>query len=157
MLYIREAERADLRSLVEMLADDILGAARERGTVSEDIPVDGCYAEAFERILASPDNCILIVYEEITPGDVIAFCQVTLTPYLSHGGTMRATIENVRVASGYRGQGIGSFLIEEAVKYAGEHGAKMVQLTTDKRRADAKRFYERLGFEATHEGMKKWL
>lgn len=146
-LGFRTAARADLSAIVRMLADDELGRQRER---YED-PLPPSYARAFEAIEADP-NTELVVAE--IGGSVVGVLQLTLVPNLSHQGSWRATIEGVRVESGMRGRRIGQALVEFAIARARERGCLMVQLTTDKRRVDARRFYERLGFRATHEGMK---
>jgi GNAT superfamily N-acetyltransferase len=86
--------------------------------------------------------------------EIVGVQQITFTPYLTHQGSWRATIEGVRTASSVRGKGIGSQLIGWAIDRAKARGCRLVQLTTDKKREDAHRFYERLGFQATHEGMK---
>ena len=86
--------------------------------------------------------------------EVVGTLQLTFIPGLSRQGATRALIEAVRVRSDQRGSGLGGKLIEWAVETARSRGAAMVQLTTDASRVDAHRFYERLGFSATHVGMK---
>lgn len=144
----RIAARDDLPAIVSMLADDVLGQRRETGQV------DDVYIRAFDAITAQPGND---VYVGEADGDVVATAQLTLIPNLSINGTLRAQIEGVRVASSQRGQGTGEALIRFLIARAREADAGMVQLTTNKSRADALRFYERLGFEASHEGMKLYL
>lgn len=85
---------------------------------------------------------------------VVGVCQLTYIPYLTYRGSWRAIIEGVRIASECRGKGFGEALIKEAIVRAKEKGARLVQLTTDKQRSQAKHFYEKIGFKATHEGMK---
>jgi GNAT superfamily N-acetyltransferase len=80
--------------------------------------------------------------------------QLTFTPSLSRGGSERMTIEAVRVRSDRRGSGVGRQMMAWALDRGRERGCRLAQLTTDKRRADAHRFYESLGFVASHEGMK---
>lgn len=143
----RRATRADLPRLVQMLADDEIGATRERYAD----PLPGAYMAAFEQIDADPRQLLLLA--EVS-GVVIGMLQLTFIPYLTHQGSSRALIEGVRVDSGQRGSGLGRLLIAEAITEARQRGCSMVQLTTDKRRTDARRFYERLGFVASHEGMK---
>lgn len=146
-LTVREAREADLAAIVRLLADDDLGRARER---IED-PLPPAYLAAFRAIDRDPRHQLLVVERD---GEVVATAQLGFLPGLSHGGAERAQIEAVRVASAARGQGIGRILIAALVARAEERGCRMVQLTTDKRRVDAHRFYAALGFEATHEGMK---
>jgi len=131
-----------------MLADDVLGQGRESGQGGD------VYIASFDAIAAQPGND---VYVGEADGEVVATAQLTLIPNLSISGTLRAQIEGVRVASSQRGQGTGEALVRFLVLRAREGGAGMVQLTTNKARADALRFYERLGFEASHEGMKLYL
>ncbi len=98
-----------------------------------------------------PRNELMVVEEE---GKVIATLQLTFIPSLTHTGGERAQVEGVRVAAGSRSTGVGRQLLEWAISRAHRRGCKTVQITTDQRRADARRFYEALGFEVTHEGMK---
>jgi ribosomal protein S18 acetylase RimI-like enzyme len=133
-----------------MLADDTLGAAREVA------PTDGAdvapeYVRAFTAIDANPDELLLVA----SLGGVVVGClQLTLLHHLGNRGAIRAHIEGVRIASPMRGRGLGHQLLESALERARERGATIAQLSTDKRRTDARRFYESLGFRATHEGMK---
>ncbi|RLK55483.1 GNAT family N-acetyltransferase [Actinokineospora cianjurensis] len=143
-MLIRPARAEDVPAIVAMLADDPLGAAREQ-------PGDPRYDEAYAEIAADPRQ--LLVVAEVDD-EVVGTLQLTLTPGLSRLGATRATIEGVRVHSAHRGSGLGQALIEWAVREAGDRGAIMVQLTTDVSRKDAHRFYERLGFVASHIGMK---
>ncbi|MBM7772804.1 GNAT superfamily N-acetyltransferase [Actinokineospora baliensis] len=143
-VLIRPATAADVPAIVAMLADDPLGAAREQ-------PGDPRYDEAFVEI-AADQRQVLVVAE--LDGEVVGTLQLTFTPGLSRVGATRATIEGVRVHSAQRGSGLGQALIEWAVDAAKERGAILVQLTTDVSRKDAHRFYERLGFVASHIGMK---
>ena len=146
-ILFREAVAGDIGRIVEMLADDVLGSQRER---FED-PLPASYAEAFQAIDADPNNELTVACRD---GRVIGVAQLTFTPYLTHQGLWRMTIEGVRTCSSVRGQGVGGELIRYGVERAKERGCRMVQLTTDKQRPDALRFYEGLGFAATHEGMK---
>ena len=133
-----------------MLIDDFLGSARD---VLSD-PIDPVYEAAFAAIDRDP-NQILIVGE--IDERVVATMQLSFLPGLSRRGAWRAQIEAVRVSSDLRGRGIGEAMMRDAIARATAHGCSTIQLTTDKRRADAHRFYERLGFEASHEGMKLLL
>ena len=146
-LELRVASRADLKAIVELLADDALGRTREK--VSDPLPAS--YEAAFEALAADPNNELLIACRG---SDVVATLQMTYTPSLSYQGSWRATIESVRTAAPLRGRGIGRALVEWAVERARARGCRLVQLTTHGSRSDAQRFYARLGFRATHVGMK---
>ncbi len=143
----RPAVAADLTAIVRMLADDPLGRGRE--TVAEPLPPG--YAQAFAAVAASPDNTLIVAEQG---GEVVGCLQLTLIPGLSRQGALRGQIESVRVRADRRGHKIGEGLVAHAVEHARAAGAKLVQLTTDRSRADAHRFYERLGFVASHVGMK---
>ncbi|WP_284986768.1 GNAT family N-acetyltransferase [Arthrobacter sp. fls2-241-R2A-172] len=142
---LRRAQKGDLPRILALLVDDQLGAARES---LEDL---GPYELAFDAIDGDPSH--LLVVGELQ-GDVVATFQLSFLPGLSRKGSWRAQIEAVRVSDVLRGQGVGALMIEWAVDQARERGCSLVQLTTDKSRVDAHRFYERLGFVASHEGMK---
>jgi GNAT superfamily N-acetyltransferase len=147
-IRVRLALATDLPNIVHMLADDPLGAARER-----DIhPLPASYLAAFEAIQKDPNNELVVV--ESHEGQAVAVLQLTFMPYLTHQGGWRACIEGVRVHKSLRGSGVGKALFEWAIERAKARGCYVVQLTTDKQRPDAKRFYESLGFVASHEGMK---
>ncbi|MCG7344674.1 GNAT family N-acetyltransferase [Sporosarcina sp. ACRSL] len=146
----RVATEQDLERIVEMLADDKLGATREQFV----LPLPEAYQNAFQAIDADPNNELIVA---CLGNEVVGVQQVTFTPYLTHQGGWRATIEGVRTSSTVRGKGIGTELINYAIQRAKDRGCHLVQLTTDKKRDDALRFYERLGFKATHEGMKMRL
>ncbi|MGH7481446.1 MAG: GNAT family N-acetyltransferase [Longimicrobiales bacterium] len=148
--HFRAATDADLPELVRMLADDALGARRER---YED-PLPPSYVSAFEAIEVDP-NLELIVAEH--EGRIAGMLQLMFIPNLSYQGGWRAMIEGVRVDSAVRGQRIGQALVEHAITRARERGCHLVQLTSDRSRTQARRFYERLGFRATHLGMKLHL
>lgn len=147
---IRRATRDDVDPIVAMLADDELGRARER----YERPLPRPYLDAFDAIDADPNQALLVAWEA---DRVLGVLQLTFTPYLTYQGGWRATVEGVRTAADARGRGIGGRLVRHAVERARERGCHVVQLTTDKRRDDARRFYEALGFVATHEGMKLHL
>ena len=149
-LTLRDARREDVPAIVAMLADDALGAARE--VMTEPLPAS--YYAAFDALDRDPNNRLLIA--EIN-GEIVGTLQITFIHGLSRQGAKRALIEAVRVASLHRGKGFGEQIIREAVEMARREGCAMVQLTTDKSRKDAHRFYERLGFVASHEGMKLTL
>jgi GNAT superfamily N-acetyltransferase len=147
-LNFRPATRGDLPAIVEMLADDPLGAQREHFAD----PLPPTYLQAFAAIEADANNELVVA--EDAAGQVIGVLQLTCTPYITHQGGWRATIEGVRVHKSCRSGGVGRQLFEWAIGRARERGCHLVQLTTDKQRPDALRFYEQLGFVATHEGMK---
>ncbi|HEY6745515.1 MAG TPA: GNAT family N-acetyltransferase [Mycobacteriales bacterium] len=148
-LVLREAVRADVPALVSLLAQDQLGARRDGIAGAADLRA---YEAAFEEIDRDPAH--LLVVAETPAGAVAGTMQLSVLPGLARRGSRRAQIEAVRVAESHRGQGLGSAMIRWALAEAGRRGCALVQLTTDKRRADAHRFYERLGFVASHEGMK---
>jgi len=144
MVTFRDARREDLPAIVALLADDMIGAGREAA-------VDDVYRAAFDQIADDPRSRLIVAEEG---GSVAGTLQLTLLPGLSRHGMLRAQIEAVRVAAPARGQGLGRAMIEWAIGQAREHGCGLVQLTSDKRRGDAVRFYESLGFSASHEGLK---
>jgi len=143
----RLAKRADLPSIVRMLADDDLGSQRER--YAEPLPES--YYAAFEQI--EHDSSHELIVAEVN-GEVIGTLHLMFLPSLSFQGGLRAQVESVRVAKSFQGQGIGSDMMRWVVDRARVRGAHVVQLTTHKSREDAHRFYERLGFRGTHLGMK---
>ncbi len=146
-VHVRAATREDVPRIVQMLADDSIGSTRERA----EMPLAPEYWIAFEAISADPRQNVVVA--ELR-GFVVGTLQLTFIPYLTHGGGERALVEGVRVDSAQRGAGIGRQLFEWVIERSRERGCRMVQLTTDKRRPDARRFYESLGFVASHEGMK---
>ncbi len=146
----RLATQDDLADIVAMLADDALGARREQ----YQIPLPTAYQRAFDAIRRDSNQELTVVTLD---GELVATFQLTFIPYLTYQGGIRAQIEAVRVKSTYRGQGVGTALFQYAIQRATERGAHVLQLTTDKKRPDAKRFYESLGFVDSHEGMKLHL
>ncbi|MFF9546604.1 GNAT family N-acetyltransferase [Streptomyces albidoflavus] len=147
-LLIRRAEASDVAAIVAMLADDPLGATRES---PDDLTP---YLAAHTRLAADP-NQHLVVAERA--GKVVGTLQLTLIPGLSRRAATRSLIEGVRVHADERGSGLGTLLIEWAVKTSRAEGCQLVQLTSDATREDAHRFYERLGFVASHVGFKLQL
>jgi GNAT superfamily N-acetyltransferase len=143
----RRADQGDLVAIVRLLSDDPLGAARERFAD----PLPESYLAAFAEIDADPNNELVVASVD---GDVVGVFQLTFVPSLTYQGARRATIEGVRVAASVRARGIGTAMIEWAIDRARARGCRMLQLTTDKLRPEAQRFYERHGFVASHEGMK---
>lgn len=146
-LEFRTAARADVPAIVAMLADDPLGATREK----PGDPLPDSYWTAFDAIEADPNNELLVA---TVGGELAGVLQITFTPHLARQGAWRATIEGVRVAGSMRGHGIGGRLLAEAIERARSRHCRIVQLTTDTSRTEARQFYERLGFAATHHGMK---
>ena len=144
---LRTAVRADVPAVVALLADDQLGRTRET-------PPDGDlspYLRAFDLLDADPGELLVAA---VLDDAVVGTLQLSVIPGLSRGGALRAQLEAVRIADGHRGTGLGTALIGWAVEEARRRGCALVQLTTDKRRTDAHRFYGRLGFRASHEGLK---
>ena len=156
---IRRATEADVPALVELLRDDILGAARESGT-EDAVP----YARAFALIDADPNQLLVAVTEiagEAGSSDqshdgsaIVGTLQLSLLPSLSRRGTLRLQIEGVRIGASAQGIGLGTAVFEWAHECGRRFGAGLAQLTTDKSRTGAQRFYDRLGYVASHEGMK---
>lgn len=146
-MNFRKANEKDLPAIVRLLADDELGSQREHHV--EPLPAD--YYEAFAAIEAQVGNQIILAIDGQT---VIGCLQLTIIPGLARQGMKRAQIEGVRVDKRYRGKGVGEALFKEAIAISKFEKCGLVQLTTDKRREEAHRFYKRLGFLASHEGMK---
>ena len=149
-LKFRRATRKDLPEIVRMLADDFLGAQRERF----ENPLPESYVKAFEEIAADRNNELIVA--EID-GEIVGTLQITFTPSISFQGGKRATVESVRVDAKHRGKGLGKELIQWAIERAKNEGCHILQLTTNSERTDAHRFYENLGFKGTHLGMKLYL
>ncbi|MEH0971214.1 GNAT family N-acetyltransferase [Micromonospora sp. CPCC 205546] len=144
-VIFREAVRADLPAVIALLADDVLGRTRD---LTE---VDAAYEKAFADIDADPRNQLIVAD---TDGELLGCMQLTYIPGLGRHGAERQLIEAVRVRSDLRGRGLGRQMITWAIDQARRRGCALVQLTTDKARHDAHRFYLGLGFLPTHEGMK---
>ncbi|MFJ9612693.1 GNAT family N-acetyltransferase [Streptomyces noursei] len=147
-LEIRRATEADLPAIVAMLADDTLGASRES---PDDLAP---YRTAFATLDADPKQHLVVAERD---GRVIGTLQLTVIPGLSRRGATRTIIEAVRIHADERGSGLGTELVEWAVAESRRLGCQLVQLTSDATRLDAHRFYERLGFEASHLGFKRQL
>jgi len=149
-LTFRDAAAEDLPTLVELLANDPLGSLREapgQGSLAS-------YEKALAAIAADPNHEVLVA---VSSGLVVGMLQLSVLPHLTYGGGWRAQIEGVRVAQHLRSKGVGRRLMTEAISRAKLRGCHLVQLTTDRKRPDALRFYESLGFEATHHGFKLHL
>lgn len=146
-MKFRTATRADLPEVVRLLADDHLGGSRERYT--DPLPQE--YGAAFDGLQRIGAEVILAVDED---GRIIGCLQLLVLPGLGSLGKQRAQIEAVRIESSLRGRGLGSQLIRHAIERARQRGCRLVQLTSDNSRQGAHRLYERLGFKASHVGMK---
>ncbi|MFI1925678.1 MULTISPECIES: GNAT family N-acetyltransferase [unclassified Streptomyces] len=147
-LEIRAAVAEDIPAIVGMLADDPLGAQRES---PDDL---GPYLTALERLTADPNQRLVVAVRE---GQVVGTLQLTIIPGLSRRGSTRSIIEGVRVHADERGSGLGTRFIEWAIEESRRENCQLVQLTSDSTRTDAHRFYERLGFVASHVGFKLQL
>ncbi|MFD0423555.1 GNAT family N-acetyltransferase [Streptomyces parvus] len=144
-LEIRPAAPDDLPAVVAMLADDPLGAQRES---PDDLAP---YREAFQRLADDPNQHVVVAVREER---VVGTLQLTIIPGLSRRGATRSIIEGVRIHGDERGSGLGTQLIQWAVDESRRQNCQLVQLTSDITREDAHRFYERLGFTASHVGFK---
>jgi GNAT superfamily N-acetyltransferase len=146
----RPAVRADLPDIVRLLADDPLGSTRE----SYASPLPDSYYAAFQAIEDDRNNELIVVAFE---DRIVGVLQITYIPYITYRGGWRALIEGVRVHSSLRSSGIGRRLFSWVIERAASRGCHLIQLTSDKARPDAIRFYESLGFVASHEGLKLHL
>lgn len=149
-LKYRKATIEDLRPIINLLLEDELGQTRE----SKMSGLDPRYVDAFHQI-DGDQNQYLMVVEGVD--EIIGTCHLTIMPSLTFTGKTRMQIEAVRVSGKYRGKKIGEWMMQQAIAYGKEHGATIIQLTTNKKRPRAKTFYKGLGFEPSHEGMKLYL
>jgi GNAT superfamily N-acetyltransferase len=149
-IIFRKAKRADLHSIVRLLADDDLGSQRER---YED-PLLESYYSAFAQIDRDPNHELIVAERN---GEVIGTLHLMFLPSISFQGGLRAQVESVRVDKRFQNQGIGTEMMRWSMERARQRGAHIVQLTTHQTRLDAHRFYERLGFKGSHLGMKMML
>lgn len=149
-LHHRKAIIDDLPTIVALLLDDVLGKKREAHSEK----LDQRYIDAFSHIDIDPNQYLMVVTSN---DEIVGTCHLTLMPSLTFIGSTRLQIEAVRVSANHRGQKIGEWMMHESFKFAASNGASIIQLTTNKERARAVQFYERLGFEATHEGMKYYV
>ena len=148
---LREAVMDDVPAIVELLAADQLGATRDGVASEADLEP---YLEAFHALSADPAHMLVVATDG---ADLLATMQLSFLPGLARRGAMRAQVEAVRVREDYRGRGLGVAVFRWAIDEARARGCSLVQLTTDNSRADAHRFYERLGFVASHSGLKLHL
>ncbi|RWD82732.1 GNAT family N-acetyltransferase [Mesorhizobium sp.] len=146
-IQIRRARDADLSAIVAMLADDALGRAREDTSQ----PLAQAYLDAFAAVDSDPNQLLAVMTDG---ADVIGTLQISFLAGLSSRGAWRGQIEAVRIAANRRGERLGQRLLEWAIEKCRERGCRIAQLTTNKSRLDAHRFYERLGFKASHIGFK---
>lgn len=146
----RRATMGDLVMILKLVVEDELGQAREK--LHTDL--DQRYINAFNKIDVDQNQYLMVVEMD---EEIVGTCHITMIPSLTFIGSTRMQIEAVRVLQKYRGQKIGQWMINAAIEYGKMHGASIVQLTTNKKRPIAKQFYESIGFEATHEGMKMFL
>lgn len=142
---LTRASAEEVPDLVDLLADDVLGSQRENAPRSR-------YLQAFAEIDADPSQLLVVARDRA--GALVGTMQLTLIPGLSRGGAKRLQIEAVRMAASVRGSGLGSALFAWAHDYGRAQGASLAQLTADKQRDDAHRFYQRLGYRPSHEGFK---
>ncbi|WMD22524.1 GNAT family N-acetyltransferase [Achromobacter seleniivolatilans] len=147
LLVFRRARAADLPQIIALLADDSLGATRE----DPSSPPNPRYTAAFAAIEQDSNQFFAVVEQD---SHVVGCLQLSFIPGLSRLGQWRGQIESVRIASSCRGQGLGRTMFEWAIEQCRIQGCGLVQLTTDRARPDARRFYESLGFKASHDGMK---
>lgn len=152
-LTLREARREDVARIAELI---MLGAAKATRTPSEiaEAAGDPAHLSGFEQIQASPDNALFVAERG---GEVIGTFQVTLIPGIAEFGRKRAKLESVHIAPAERGRGIGRMMIGFAERFARAHGATIIELSSNKSRLDAHRFYRDLGFDQSHEAFKKVL
>ncbi len=143
----RKATIADLPNIVSLLAQDELGKTREHPSKK----LDQRYIDAFHKIDHDPNQYLMVVEIDSI---IIGTCHLTVMPSLTFTGSTRLQIEAVRISPEYRGKKIGEWMIKEAINYGKSQGVSIIQLTTNKLRPDAVRFYEKLGFKTSHEGMK---
>ncbi|MEO9805229.1 MAG: GNAT family N-acetyltransferase [Reichenbachiella sp.] len=146
-MKFRKAVREDVPAIIEMIVDDDLGKLRE----NPQDPLPKEYYRAFESIDSNEDQELIVVEQE---GKIIGTMQLTFLQYLTYQGGIRAQIEAVRIHRSQRGKGLGETFLQWAIDHAKERGVHLIQLTTDKKRPEALKFYEKLGFKASHEGMK---
>ena len=149
-MIFRKATVKDLPFIVEMLANDKLGKLREAFTD----PLPDSYYNAFNAVDADPNQELIVADNG---GEVVGTLQITFTPGLTYQGSIRATVEPVRIKETMTGKGIGQQMMEWSIQRARERKAHIIQLTSNKQRPDAIRFYEKLAFNASHEGLKMEL
>lgn len=147
-MIFRKATKNDVLEIVRMISNDKLGQLRE--DFKEPLPEK--YYNAFEQINSDPNQYLMVVEDDDKA--LMGTFQLSFIQYLTYQGGIRAQIEGVRVRDDQRGKGIGEEMFNWAIEKSREQGAHLLQLTTDKKRPEALKFYEKLGFKASHEGMK---
>ncbi|RDY62063.1 GNAT family N-acetyltransferase [Flagellimonas nanhaiensis] len=147
-MIFRKATKNDVAKIVEMIADDELGKTRENFQT----PLPNEYLDAFDNINTDQNQELIVLENENS--EIIGTLQLSFIQYLTYRGGIRAQIEAVRIRKDKRGLGIGKLMFQWAIERAKERNAHLLQLTTDKKRPQAIKFYEDLGFKASHEGMK---
>jgi len=147
ILTVRDAQRSDVPTIVALLADDGLGSGRE----TVDGPIPESYYDAFDAIAATP--LVRMLLAEVD-GEIVGCMQLNLIPHISMKGGTRAQLQSMRIRGDRRGGGLGQNFVRQVLEIARDAGCVLMELTTDNTRPDAHRFYERLGFVATHQGMK---
>ncbi len=146
-IELRAARRDDLEAIVAMLADDPLGRGREDAS----LPLAEAYLKAFDALDQDPNQLLAVA---VAGGKVVGTVQLSFIPGIARSGMWRGQIEAVRIAEAFRNSGLGQQMFQWAIERCRDRGCGLVQLTTDKTRPDAHRFYDRLGFEASHIGYK---
>ena len=147
-MKFRKATKNDVSSIIQMIADDELGKKRE----NFQNPIPQSYLDAFEKINVDPNQELIVLENDNL--EIIGTLQLTFIQYLTYQGGIRAQIEAVRIRNDHRSIGVGKTMFKWAIDRAKSRKAHLLQLTTDKQRPEALKFYEDLGFKATHEGMK---
>jgi len=147
-LTIREATRADLPAILELMAQDALSHSLEA------LPLTAEHERALDEIQSHPDHRVVVAELD---GEIAGTMQISYLPGIGFGGRWRAQVEAVRVRRELRNRGIGAQMMQWAIDQARARGCFLVQLTTNQKRIDAQRFYRRLGFQASHVGMKLYL
>lgn len=147
-MIFRKATEKDISAIVEMIADDALGKTRE----NYKLPLPQEYLLAFQNIIKDANQELMVVQNE--ESQILGTFQLSFIQYLTYKGGIRAQIEAVRIHKNYRGLGLGKQMFQWAIERAKTRKSHVLQLTTDKKRPQAIKFYEDLGFKATHEGMK---
>jgi GNAT superfamily N-acetyltransferase len=150
-MKFRSAQKEDIPEIVKLIVGDKLGSQRD--VFREPLPAQ--YYTAFENIQKDPNQELMVLVDE--NNSIIGTFQLSFLQYLTYQGGLRAQIEAVRIREDRRGQGIGEKMMHWAIARAKQKGAHVLQLTTDKKRPEAIRFYEKIGFASSHEGMKLHL
>jgi ribosomal protein S18 acetylase RimI-like enzyme len=149
-LILRQAIKKDLPEIVRLYGEDELGTTREK--LSD--PLLPSYEKAFHTIQEDKNQTLLVIeYHQ----EIIGTCHLTFMPSLSFKGSWRLNLENIHIDKRFQNQGVGTCMLEKAIAIGQEKSCKIIQLTTNKKRIRAKSFYEKLGFQPTHEGMKLYL